>query len=93
MALDEALVAGDTNSEPNQATIETGAVEDVIEVGGGEEDESTNSETEKLPVARTRAGRVVKRPREYQNAFDSKSENRNQLFFLFLMTSCEQVEK
>jgi hypothetical protein len=63
MTLAEALVACDTISEPNQATVETETVEDVIEVGGVEEDESTNSEAEELPVARTRAGRAVKRPR------------------------------
>jgi len=65
MTLAEALVASNTNSEPNQATAETEAVEDVIEVGGMEENESMNSEAEELPVARTRAGRAVKRPREY----------------------------
>jgi hypothetical protein len=47
MTLAEALVAGDTISEPNQATVETEAVEDVIEVGGVEEDESTNSKAKK----------------------------------------------
>ncbi|KAL7755650.1 hypothetical protein ACKLNR_014177 [Fusarium oxysporum f. sp. zingiberi] len=34
-------------------------------VGGMEENESMNSEAEELPVARTRAGRAVKRPRKY----------------------------
>ncbi|KAJ3455242.1 hypothetical protein MRS44_013842 [Fusarium solani] len=63
MTLAEALVAGDTISEPNQAAQETEVVEDVIEVGGVEEDESTNSEAKELPVVRTRAGRAVKRPR------------------------------
>ncbi|OBS16804.1 hypothetical protein FPOA_27081 [Fusarium poae] len=57
MTLAEALVAGDAISEPNQAADETEAVEEVIEVGGAEEDESTNSEAEELPAARTRAGR------------------------------------
>ena len=42
-----------------------GTVEDVIEVGGMEEGESSNSEAEELLVVRTRAGRAVKRPREY----------------------------
>jgi hypothetical protein len=65
MTLAEALVAGDTISEPNQATAETETVEDVIEVGAVEEIESSNSEAEELPVARTGAGRAVKRPREY----------------------------
>ncbi|RYC78334.1 hypothetical protein BFJ63_vAg18793, partial [Fusarium oxysporum f. sp. narcissi] len=63
MTLAEALVAGDTISEPNQAAQETEVVEEVIEVGGVEEDESTNSEAKELPVIRTRAGRAVKRPR------------------------------
>jgi hypothetical protein len=58
-------VTGDTISEPNQANTETEAVEEVIEVGGVEEIESSNSEAEELPAARTRAGRAVKRPREY----------------------------
>jgi hypothetical protein len=65
MTLAEALVTGNTISEPNQANTETEAVEEVIEVGGVEEIESSNSEAEELPVARTRAGRAVKRPREY----------------------------
>jgi hypothetical protein len=65
MTLFEALVACGTISELNRATIETDAVEDVIEVGGVEEDESANSETEELPVACTRAGRTVKKPRKY----------------------------
>jgi hypothetical protein len=65
MTLAEALVAGDTISELNQAAEETEAVEEVIEVGGVEEDEGSNSEAEELPVARTRAGRAVKRLREY----------------------------
>ena len=65
MTLAEALVAGETTSEPNQAIEETGAVEDVIEVGGMQEDGSSNSEAEELPVVRTRSGREVKRPRKY----------------------------
>ncbi|KAH7461560.1 hypothetical protein FOMA001_g19031 [Fusarium oxysporum f. sp. matthiolae] len=65
MTLAEALVAGDVISEPHQAAEETEAVEEVIEVGGVEENEGSNSEAEKLPVARTRAGRAVKRPKEY----------------------------
>ncbi|KAG6980029.1 hypothetical protein FocnCong_v009877 [Fusarium oxysporum f. sp. conglutinans] len=65
MTLAEALVAGDAISEPNQAAEETEAVEEVIEVGGVEEDEGSNSEAEELPLARTRAGRAVKRLREY----------------------------
>jgi hypothetical protein len=65
MTLAEALVASDTISEPNEATVEADAVEDVIEVGGMEEDESSNSEAEELPVVRTRTGREVKRPRKY----------------------------
>jgi hypothetical protein len=63
--LAEALVAGDTISEPNEAIKEIEAVEEVIEVGGVEEDEGSNSEAEELLVIRTRAGRAVKRPREY----------------------------
>ena len=65
MALAEALGAGEAISNPIQATEEAEAVEDVIEVGGVEEDEGSNSEAEELPVARTRAGRAVKRPGEY----------------------------
>jgi hypothetical protein len=57
----EALVADGTVSEPNQATVETEAVEKVIDVGGVEENEGSNSEAEELPVARTRAGRTVKK--------------------------------
>ena len=63
MTLAETLVANDTISEPNEATVVADAVEDVIEVGGMGEDESLNSEAEELPVVRTRAGRAVKRPR------------------------------
>ncbi|KAF6525446.1 hypothetical protein HZS61_011241 [Fusarium oxysporum f. sp. conglutinans] len=65
MTLAEALVAGDAIQEPHQAAEETEAVEEVIEVGGAEENKGSNSEAEELPVARTRAGRAVKRPKEY----------------------------
>jgi hypothetical protein len=65
MTLFEALVAEETISEPMQASKEMGAVEDVIEVGGMQDDESSNSEAEELPVIRTRTGREVKRPRKY----------------------------
>ncbi|KAJ4176326.1 hypothetical protein NW759_17773 [Fusarium solani] len=65
MTLAEALVAGDTISRSNEAIEEAEAVEEVIEVGGVEEDEGSDSEAEELPVVRTRAGRAVKRPREY----------------------------
>ncbi|KAJ0132716.1 Uncharacterized protein HZ326_24203 [Fusarium oxysporum f. sp. albedinis] len=65
MTLAEALVAGDTISEPNEAIERADAVEDVIEVGGIEEDERSNSEKEELTVVRTRAGREVRKPREY----------------------------
>ena len=65
MTLAEALVVGNTISEPDQAAEEIEAVEDVIEVGGVEEDEGSNSEAEELLVVRTRAGRAVKSPRDY----------------------------
>ncbi|RKL12534.1 hypothetical protein BFJ70_g16201 [Fusarium oxysporum] len=65
MTLAEALVVGETIPKTSQATAETEAVEDVIEVGGAEEDVSTNSEAEELSVTRTRAGRAVKRLRGY----------------------------
>ncbi|KAL9572016.1 hypothetical protein ACKAV7_003848 [Fusarium commune] len=50
MTLAEALVVGNTISEPDQAAEEIEAVEDVIEVGGVEEDEGSNSEAEELLV-------------------------------------------
>jgi hypothetical protein len=65
MTLAEAIVAGDAIPEPHQAAEETEAVEEVIEVGGVEENEGSNSKAEELPVARTHAGRAVKRPKEY----------------------------
>ncbi|KAG6989244.1 hypothetical protein FocnCong_v021111 [Fusarium oxysporum f. sp. conglutinans] len=65
ITLAEALVAGDTISRSNEAIEEAEAVEEVIEVGGVEEDEGSDSEAEELPVVRTRAGRAVKRPRGY----------------------------
>ncbi|KAJ3453418.1 hypothetical protein MRS44_017665 [Fusarium solani] len=65
MTLTEALVAGDTISEPNEAIEGADAVEDVIKVGGMEDDERSNSEEEELAVVRTRAGREVKIPRKY----------------------------
>ncbi|KAJ3455782.1 hypothetical protein MRS44_017264 [Fusarium solani] len=65
MTLAEALVTGETISEANEAIEEADAVEDVIEVGGMEEVESSNSEEEELAVVRTRAGREVKIPRKY----------------------------
>ncbi|KAG6996937.1 hypothetical protein FocnCong_v015331 [Fusarium oxysporum f. sp. conglutinans] len=65
MTLAEALVAGDAISEPNEAIEGADAVEDVIEVGGMEEDERSNSEEEELTVVRTRAGREVRIPQKY----------------------------
>ena len=60
MTLVEALAAGETIPESIEASEETGTVEDMIEVGRMQEDESSNSETEGLPVIRTRTGREVK---------------------------------
>ncbi|KAH7460924.1 hypothetical protein FOMA001_g19405 [Fusarium oxysporum f. sp. matthiolae] len=57
MTLAEALAVDGTIPEPIQATEETGAVEDVIEMGGQQEDVSSNWEAEELPVVRTRTGR------------------------------------
>ncbi|KAL9564033.1 hypothetical protein ACKAV7_011807 [Fusarium commune] len=65
MTLAEALVAGETISGANQEIEEADAVEDVIEVGGMEEVESSNSEGEELAVVCTRAGREVKIPQIY----------------------------
>jgi hypothetical protein len=65
MTLAEALVAGGAISEPNEAIERADAVEDVIEVGGMEEDERSNSEEEELTVVRMRAGREVRTPRKY----------------------------
>jgi hypothetical protein len=65
MTLADALVAGETISEPNQAIQEAGAVEDVIELEGMEEEESSNSEAEELLAVRTHTGREAKRPRTY----------------------------
>jgi hypothetical protein len=65
MTLAEALAANDTISEPNEAIEGADVVEDVIEVGGMEEDERSNSGKEELGVVRTRTGREVKRPRKY----------------------------
>ncbi|RKK88660.1 hypothetical protein BFJ68_g16897 [Fusarium oxysporum] len=53
MTLAEAPVTGDTISEAKEATKEADAVEDVIEVGGMEEVESSNSEGEELGVVGT----------------------------------------
>jgi hypothetical protein len=65
MTLVEALVTVEIIPELIQASEGTMAVEDVIEVGGMQEDESSNSEAEDLPVVRTRTCREVKRPRKY----------------------------
>ncbi|CAG7554323.1 unnamed protein product [Fusarium equiseti] len=65
MTLAEVLMAGDTISEPNETIERADAIEDVIEVGGMVEDERSNSEEEELTVVRTRAGREVRRAREY----------------------------
>ncbi|KAG6989101.1 Pogo transposable element with ZNF domain [Fusarium oxysporum f. sp. conglutinans] len=65
MTLAEALVAGGAISEPNEAIERADAVEDVIEVGGMEEDERSNLEEEELTVVHTRAGREVRIPRKY----------------------------
>ncbi|KAJ3455355.1 hypothetical protein MRS44_013955 [Fusarium solani] len=50
MTLAEALVAGETISEANEAIEGADAVGDVIEVGGMEDDERSNSEEEELAV-------------------------------------------
>ncbi|TVY62590.1 Pogo transposable element with ZNF domain [Fusarium oxysporum f. sp. cubense] len=50
MTLAEVLVAGETIFEANEAIVRADAVEDVIEVGGIEEDERSNSEEEELTV-------------------------------------------
>lgn len=42
-----------------------------------QEDEGPNLEAEELPVVRTRTGCEVKRPRKYQNSFDSNSNYGN----------------
>jgi hypothetical protein len=65
MTLAETLAAGDTISEPKEAIEGAGVVEDVVEVGGVEEDERSYSGKEELGVVRTRTGREVKRPRKY----------------------------
>ncbi|EWZ28486.1 hypothetical protein FOZG_17798 [Fusarium oxysporum Fo47] len=65
MTLADALVAGETISEPNQAIQEAGAGEDVIKVEGMEEEESSNSEAEELLAVRTHTGRETKMPRKY----------------------------
>jgi len=65
MTLAEALAAGDTILEPNEAIEGAGVVEDVIEVGGMEEDERLYLGKEELGVVRTRIGREDKRPRKY----------------------------
>jgi hypothetical protein len=65
MTLADALMADETISEPNQAIQEAGAVEDVIEVEGMEEEESSNSKAEELLAVRTHTGRKAKRPRNY----------------------------
>jgi hypothetical protein len=93
MTLAEALVVGNAVSEPNQTTVETVAVEDEIEVGGVEEDESTNSEAEELPVARTRAGRAVKSQENIKIHSIPNWKIAISLLFLFLVTVREEVEK
>ncbi|RKK06786.1 hypothetical protein BFJ65_g18340 [Fusarium oxysporum f. sp. cepae] len=65
ITLAQSLAAGDTISEPHEAIKGVDVVEDVIEVGGIEEDERSNSGKEELGVVRTRTGREVKRPRKY----------------------------
>ncbi|KAJ0129321.1 putative RNA-directed DNA polymerase from transposon BS [Fusarium oxysporum f. sp. albedinis] len=65
MTLADALVDGETIFEPNQAIEEAGAVGDVIEVEGMEEEESSNSEAEDLLAVRTHTGRESKRTRKY----------------------------
>ncbi|KAJ3454823.1 hypothetical protein MRS44_013423 [Fusarium solani] len=50
MTLAETLVASETISEPNEEIEGADAVEDVIEVGGMEEDERSNSEEGELTV-------------------------------------------
>jgi hypothetical protein len=63
--LAEALVTGKTISEANEVIKEADAIKDIIEVGGIEEVESSNSEEEELGIVCTRAGHEVKIPRKY----------------------------
>ncbi|KAM5529241.1 transposase [Fusarium oxysporum f. sp. phaseoli] len=65
MTLAETLVAGGAISEPKEAIERADAVEEVIEVGGMEEDRRSNSEEEELTVVRTQAGREVRIPQKY----------------------------
>jgi hypothetical protein len=65
MTLADALVAVATIPEPNQAIQKARAVEDVIEVEGMEEEESSYSEAEELFAVRTHTGLEDKRPRKY----------------------------
>ncbi|KAJ0129727.1 Uncharacterized protein HZ326_27165 [Fusarium oxysporum f. sp. albedinis] len=65
MTIADALVAGETISDPNQAIQKARAVEDVIEVEGMGEEESSYSEAEKLLAVRTHIGLEDKRPRKY----------------------------
>jgi hypothetical protein len=53
VTLAEVPVASETISVPMQAAEDMDAVEDVIEVGGMEEYERSNSEAEELPTIRT----------------------------------------
>ncbi|KAG6999892.1 hypothetical protein FocnCong_v013410 [Fusarium oxysporum f. sp. conglutinans] len=55
ITLAEALAAGDTISEPNEAIEGADVVEDVIEVGGIEEDKRSNSGKEELVVPQAAA--------------------------------------
>jgi hypothetical protein len=65
ITLAEALAASNTISEPNKAIKGAGIIEDIIEVGGMEEDKRLYSGKEELSVICTRIGRKVKKPREY----------------------------
>ncbi|TVY62494.1 hypothetical protein Focb16_v004274 [Fusarium oxysporum f. sp. cubense] len=65
MTLAKDLAADGTIPEPFQATEEAGTVEDVIEMGGQQEDGSSNWEAEELPVVCTCTDWEVKIPRKY----------------------------
>jgi hypothetical protein len=65
MTLADALASVETILEPNQATQEAGALEDVIKMEGMEEEESSNLEAEELLAVRSHTCREAKRARTY----------------------------
>ncbi|TVY62599.1 hypothetical protein Focb16_v004339 [Fusarium oxysporum f. sp. cubense] len=92
MALAEVLVAGDTISEPNEAIERADAVEDVIEVGGMEEDERSNSEEEELTVVGTACHKLAEESTAELEVIQNNATRWNSTYMMIERALVKQYE-